>query len=519
MSLRSTEEDVGALRWSRRFTLVHRILALNLFTLLTLALTVIWLDTYRNQLRDERVGQLANKAQSAAEASIRVSDDERESLLAAMGAASGTRLRLYGPDGSKLADSWNVVGPTYRLRDPAEQPWTQDAARIIDRGFNTVVGADPIEPFVEPEEDIADAWPEIAAARENGVSTLEREAPERTPVFSAAARTNDDTVILATINDRDYTDIVRRERASLALALLAATILSVLLSLFLARTIARPLRHIAVAAHRVRLGRAREVKVPRLPSRRDEIGQLARSISDMSQSLSQRIDQMDAFAADVAHELKNPLASLRSAVDGLDNIEDPALRSQLLDVVRQDVLRLDRLVGDISEAARTDADMARAQFEKVDLGMIACQIVASWQERRALGDITLTCNMPEKGALMVIGDESRLARVIDNLIDNALSFAPPKSTVAVDAKRIGNEIRVAVSDEGPGVPDEEREAIFKRFHSRRPETEDFGRHSGLGLAIAAAIVKAHEGRIGIMDRTDGKPGAIFALRLPAWGSE
>ncbi|WP_265529928.1 sensor histidine kinase [Sphingomicrobium marinum] len=519
MNPRRTDEDVGKLRWSRRFTLVHRILALNLFTLLTLALTVIWLDTYRNQLRDERVGQLANKAQSAAEASVRVPEEERESLLAAIGAANGTRLRLYGPDGEKLADSWNVVGPTYRLRDPAEQPWTLDAARIIDRAFNAVVGADPIERFAEPEEDVAASWPEIAASRESGIATYEREAPERTPVFSAAARTNDDTVVLATINDRDYTDIVRRERASLALALLAATILSVLLSLFLARTIARPLRHIAVAAHRVRLGRAREVKVPRLPSRRDEIGQLARSISDMSQSLSARIDQMDAFAADVAHELKNPLASLRSAVDGLDNIEDPALRKQLLDVVRQDVVRLDRLVGDIAEAARTDADMARAQFEKVDLGMIACQMVASWQERRGLGDITLTCNRPEAGSLMVAGDESRLARVIDNLIDNALSFAPPKSEVSVEVKRIGNEIRVAVADEGPGVPDDEREAIFKRFHSRRPETEDFGRHSGLGLAIAAAIVKAHEGRIGIMDRTDGKPGAIFALRLPAWGSE
>ena len=140
-------------------------------------------------------------------------------------------------------------------------------------------------------------------------------------------------------------------------------IVSLLLSSFLARTIVRPLRRLALAAHRVRLGRAREVRVPRLPSRSDEIGLLARAVSDMSQSLRHRIDNIEAFAADVTHELKNPLASLRSAVDGLDRVEDPELRRQLLGVARDDVGRLDRLINDISEAARTDAELARAPFE------------------------------------------------------------------------------------------------------------------------------------------------------------
>jgi two-component system sensor histidine kinase ChvG len=156
-------------------------------------------------------------------------------------------------------------------------------------------------------------------------------------------------------------------------------ILSMFLSLFLARTIVRPLRRIAIAAHRVRLGRAREVRVPRLPSRRDEIGTLARAVSDMSQSLRHRIDNIEAFAADVTHELKNPLASLRSAVDTLDRVSDPALHRQLVDVIRQDVIRLDRLIGDISEAARTDAELARARFEAVDVGVLIGQIVSSWE--------------------------------------------------------------------------------------------------------------------------------------------
>src|SRR4029079_17598095 len=153
--------------------------------------------------------------------------------------------------------------------------------------------------------------------------------------------------------------------------------------------IVRPLRRLALAAHRVRLGRSREVNVPRLPDRTDEIGLLARAVSDMSQSLPQRIDNIEAFAADVTHELKNPLASLRSAMDGLDRIEDPELKHKLIEVAREDVVRLDRLINDISEAARTDAEPAGATCESVDLGPLIEQLVASWEERREKGDARL----------------------------------------------------------------------------------------------------------------------------------
>ena len=214
-----------------------------------------------------------------------------------------------------------------------------------------------------------------------------RNAPDLTPIFSAAAPVGDDILFLTT-NDRDFTRTVRSQRTSLAVAMTIALLLSVLLSLFLARTIARPLKRIALAAHRVRLGRAREVKVPRLPSRTDEIGLLARSVSDMSQSLRQRMDNIEHFAADVTHELKNPLASLRSALDGLDRVENPDLKGQLLKVAKDDVVRLDRLIGDISEAARTDAELARARFEPVDLGPVIEQLVSSWDHRREKGDVS-----------------------------------------------------------------------------------------------------------------------------------
>jgi two-component system sensor histidine kinase ChvG len=322
-------------------------------------------------------------------------------------------------------------------------------------------------------------------------------------------------VLLVTTNDRSFTRTVRSERTKLALGLLAAAVLSLLLSLFLARTIARPLRRLALAAHRVRLGRAREVKVPRFARRRDEIGLLARAVSDMTGALRQRIDNIEAFAADVTHELKNPLASLRSAVDGLDRIEDPALRRQLLDVVRQDAVRLDRLVSDIGEAARTDAELARAAFEPTDVGKLLEQLCGSWEERRLTGDVRIAFARPRAATTIVLAEPGRLARAIDNLIDNAISFSPAGGLVEVAVTRVGDKVRVRIDDEGPGVPPHVREAIFNRFVSVRPESDDFGRHSGLGLAIARAIVKGHDGEIDVADRDDAPSGARFTICLPA----
>jgi two-component system sensor histidine kinase ChvG len=307
---------------------------------------------------------------------------------------------------------------------------------------------------------------------------------------------------------------MRSQRAALGLAMVIAILLSVLLSLFLARTIVRPLRRIALAAHRVRLGRAREVRVPRLPSRRDEIGLLARSVADMSQSLRQRIDNIESFAADVTHELKNPLASLRSAIDGLESVKDAKLRDRLMKVARDDVLRLDRLISDISEAARTDAELARARFEPVDLGPLIEQLVKSWEKRRDMGNARIAFARPRKASTVVMGDPGRLARAIDNILDNAVSFSPPGGLVEIAASHVGNRVRVRIDDEGPGVPEQAREAIFNRFHSIRPEGEQFGRHSGLGLAIAKAIVEGHDGEITVLDRDDAPSGARFIISLP-----
>ena len=515
VSERNDEADL-VLAWSGRWTLAHRILAVNVLTLAIFALSVLYLDAYRERLQLERAAQVSADASLTARALDRIAPAKRAEFMATVGNDHRARLRLFNKNGALGIDSWSLTGPTYRLRDPTIEPWRKDLARGMDRAFNALVRARPPEDYHDPAVDRAAAWPEVVRARLGAKPvTWIRQAPDLTPIFSAATPLADGSKLLVTTNDRNFTLIVRSQRRALALALALTTLLSVLLSLFLARTIVKPLRRIAVAAHQVRLGRAREVNVPRLPSRRDEIGTLARAVSDMSQSLRHRIDNIEAFAADVTHELRNPLASLRSAVDGLERIEQPELRAQLLDVVRQDVLRLDRLVGDVGEAARTDAELARARFEPVDMGELIAPLIKAWEERKSTGDVRLAFARPRMGSTLVLGEPSRLARLIDNIIDNAISFSPPGGLVEVAATHVGDAVKIRIDDEGPGVPPELREAIFNRFHSVRPEAEEFGRHSGLGLAISRAIVEGHDGEIDVSDRDDAPSGARFTISLPA----
>ncbi|HEV7660380.1 MAG TPA: ATP-binding protein [Allosphingosinicella sp.] len=506
----------GAIRgWSKRLSLRQRILAVNIFALAILAGGIFYLDSFRSRLTQARVDQAQSEAVMIAHMLAAIPADRREPILVRLGRDSGTRLRLYVGNGARAADSWHNAPPTYTLRDPAVEPWYRDVALWLDNAFDTIVAAPPPPEFVPPAQDVLSAWPEAQQALRTGAPVpMLRRAADGTPYIAAAHRIEgaDRQVLLLTVNARDIRRVVRAERYSLFLILVGTLIVSILLSRFLARTIASPLRKLAHAAHRVRRGSAREVDVPTLPLRTDEIGQLARALSEMTQSLRQRIDATDAFAADVTHELKNPLASLRSAVDTLERVEDPALRRQMLDVVRHDVARLDRLVVDIAEASRLDAELSRARFEPVDLGKTIETMVPVWEERSE-GRAEIAFARPRVATAVMMGDESRLARLIDNLVDNAISFSPPGGLVQIGAVRLDDEVVISVQDEGPGVPGDAREAIFNRFHSIRPE-EDFGRHSGLGLAIARAIVEGHGGRIEIEDRHDGRTGARFVVRFP-----
>ncbi len=493
------------LRWSNGLSLRQRILAVNVFALALLAGSVFYLDSFRARIVEERVTQTAREAEVTAIALSRMASEARPQLLDALGDREGTRLRMADANGMILADSWASGPRGWDIKDPADEPWQRTVARWMDDAIDFAADAKPPERFAgfSPPQ----SW------RVGGTGWLL--AKDRTHVIWAAValpQAQGQTLMLEW-NARDIRRLVRAERTRLGYIIFGVTWLSVLLSLFLARTIAEPLRSLSHAAIRVRHGRDREVNVPRLPDRRDEIGLLARSLSDMTHALRQRMDAIEAFAADVAHELKNPLASLSSATQSLRRTRNDAVKTQLEAIIDQDVVRLNRLITDISDLSRIEARLARTRFEPVDLGPLIEQVLA---DRKARGSdpVEIAFARPFAHTATVNGDAAQLRRVIENLLSNAVSFSPPDGVVRIAATRDGAHVLLIIDDDGPGIPESAREAIFERFHSHRQE-EAFGEHSGLGLSIARTIINGHDGSISAVSREDGQQGARFIVRIPA----
>ena len=505
-----------SLGWSARLSLTTRILVVNVLAIALLAGGLFYLNNYRDRLTEERLAQARVQLTIMADALSAGDMQYKKSLIRRFSDHLGARLRLYGPGGAKIIDSFSLAPPTYEFIDPETEPVRKDAARLLDRTIESIVFSKSIPEFAEPSVDVAAQWPELrpGGSGSRAVSSVSF-APDRTPVIVAGKALPDGTgSLLLTANARDITRIVRAERSSVLLVIMVAAAVSILLSLFLARTIVRPIRKLARAALRVRMGRSDEIAIPRMPDRRDEIGQLSRALSDMSAALRDRINATEAFAADVSHEIKNPLASLRSALEGLERVEEPALQKQLLDIANDDVRRIDRLINDISDASRVDAELARAKFEPIDIGKMLEQLLAAREQRASNLGVHIAFARPAKDVARVMGDGGRLERVFSNLLDNAVSFSPEGGLVEISATPDGDEIAIHVADQGPGVGPEQREQVFQRFHSARPDAEAFGKHSGLGLAIAKTIVEGHQGTIRISDRPGGQPGACFEIRLP-----
>lgn len=502
-----------------RFALTGRILAVNILPLLILGSGLFYLDSYRTQLINERFKLARIEAQITAEALAGATRERQEALLVQIGKEQRMRLRMFDARGKLTADSFALAEPAFRFNDISDDDWEQRFAVWLDRTVDTIVAAEAVQDYIEPEGDEADAWPELARARELGLSQVRLyDWQDGTPVITAAVPVGLQGATLLTVrNAVDITESVRAARSTLGFAMLLVMAASALLSLFLARTIVTPLRLLARAAVRVKQGRDREVEVPRLPQRSDEIGLLARAVSDMTGALRQRIDAVDSFAADVAHEIKNPLASLRNAIDTLPRVDDPALRAELTQIAAHDVRRIDRLVTEISAASRVDAEISRATLERVDLAELFANLIRSREDRGLNGGrrIALDVHAAPGTKMRVMGVPTQLERVAENLLDNAVSFSPEDGTVRVLIRASGRQIVTEVTDEGPGIAPEKREDVFRRFHSDRPEGESFGNHSGLGLAIGRAIAVAHDGTLEADARPDGALGACLRLTLPA----
>ncbi len=327
-------------------------------------------------------------------------------------------------------------------------------------------------------------------------------------------------VLLLSTEGDDIDRIVREERVAILRIFLVASIVILVLSALLASTVATPLRKLSEAAIRVKRGVKSRVEIPDFSHRQDEVGNLSTSISEMTNSLYQRIEAIESFAADVSHELKNPLTSLRSAVETLPLAKTEESKKRLMDVIQHDVRRLDRLITDISDASRLDADLARDDARQVNLRELLENIVSASREirRRKQAEIVLTIHKAKSpdGAFLVAGHDISLGQVINNLIDNAVSFVPEiGGKVSIGLARNKNTIIMIIEDNGPGIQAENLDRVFERFYTDRVETDGFGQNSGLGLSISRLIVEAHGGKIRAENRRDGNSGARFIVMLPA----
>ena len=462
---------------------------------------------------------------------LRLAPEAASRLVRRLAEPMGARVRLFALDGALLADSRRLLGPGGLVEMEELEPLGKRGRlrRLIEEAYDAVAGLFPgpkVELYTEAALQRAEHYPEVEQALTGRVGSAVRATRRGNLVLSVAEPVRHyKQVAGALMLSRKGGEIeaaMRSVRLNILAVFAVALGVTVLLSLYLAGTIARPIRHLAAAAERVRQGQGRKLDIPDLTARGDEIGELSAALREMTTALWKRMDAIERFAADVAHEIKNPLTSLRSAVETAARVQDPEQQRRLMAIIFDDVRRLDRLITDISDASRLDAELSRAEAEPVDIGRML-ETLADIHRTTAAGGRAPALRLEiGAGPLRVRGIEGRLVQVFRNLLSNAVSFSPPGGRITVRAARSGDAVLVAIEDEGPGLPPGKEEAIFERFYTERPSGEKFGTHSGLGLSISRQIIEAHRGRIWAENRLapDGAVlGARFLVRLPAAAPE
>jgi two-component system sensor histidine kinase ChvG len=557
-------------------SLTRRIVVLNLIGLAILVSGILYLNQFRAGLIDAKVQSLLTQGEiiaGALAASAGVDTDQvqidPEKLLESEGGQSssspdddalggnleftidperaapilrrlvkptGSRARIYGRDGALILDSDTFYsrGEVLRYDLPPPDAAKPDALTSFWQAVKTRMRQYDLPLYSEIGGENGKAYPEVASALTGTSVPIVRVNDKGELVVSVAVPVQRMRAVLGVLllstRGGDIDNIVTAERWGIVRVSLFAAAVTVVLSVILANTIAGPVQRLAAAAERVRHSVRARAEIPDFTDRTDEIGHLSGALRDMTQALYRRIDAIESFAADVAHELKNPLTSLRSATETLPLVKSDESKERLMEIIKHDVQRLDRLISDISDASRLDAELAREDAKPVDLSELLRTTVSLFNDIHRDDTPEVVLEIAYSGGARpyhAIGHDSRLSQVIVNLLDNAISFSPPGGRVTVAARRVGPEIQIAVEDDGPGIPAENLERIFERFYTDRPQ-ESFGQNSGLGLNISRQIVVAHGGRLwaenrfsaavgaksaGAAERRSG--GARFVIRLPA----
>lgn len=559
---------------SARFasSLTRRIVFLNLGGLVALALGFLYVNQFREGLIDARVQSLETQGEiiaAAISASATVNTDQIQVdpdklLQAAPGQGLGdetslefsinperigpvlrrlilptrTRARIFDRDGYLLIDSRALLRRSSFRSEPPSAGTSDEALTLIERTWNAVKGS-----FGRTEPPRAEEFsgrsgknfPEVEAALTGGMQNIVRVNAKGDTIISVAVpirsgRTIKGALLLSTLGG-DIDAVIASERWTIVRIFLVSAAIMFLLSLFLAGTIAEPMRRLAEAADRVRRGTKSRQEIPDFTARADEIGHLSGSLRDMTKALYNRIEAIERFAADVAHELKNPLTSLRSAVETLPIARTQNAQDRLLAIIQHDVKRLDRLISDISDASRLDAELARTDSRLVDLGQVLEAVVAVANGigrdgvRVTLDVAPIIDGDGHPAPVLVTGYDSRLGQVFNNLIDNARSFSEQGGSVRVGMRPMRkagaglaqNGCEIVVDDDGPGIPADAFERIFERFYTDRPD-QGFGQNSGLGLSISRQIIDVHGGTIAASNRLESGQagGAVLGARFIVW---
>ena len=543
-------------------SLTRRIVSLNLAGLVALVASILYLSQFRAGLIDARAQSLLVQAEIiagaiAASATVQTNaitidpdrlldlktgdsyggtDDSLDfpinpervaPVLRTLISPTKTRARIFDPNGTLLLDSRDLDNVlTFPLPPPSLKPGFVERGMVAVR---TWLNRGDLPLYRELGRENGNGYAEVGDALQGQKRSMVRVNSRGEVIVSVAvpvlrSRAIHGALMLSTQGD-EIDQMVTAERLAILKVGGVAAAVMIMLSLLLASTIAGPVRRLADSAERVRRRIKTRVEIPDFTRRRDEIGHLSGALRDMTNALYSRIEAIEMFAADVAHELKNPLTSLRSAVETLPLARNENSRARLLEVIEHDVKRLDRLISDISDASRLDAELQRQDAVPVDLRRLLGTLVSVANETKLGHDVAVEARFEGRGAtdtFAVTGHDSRLGQVVSNLLSNAQSFSEAGSKVRLVCRRVRGEIEIVVDDDGPGIRDDALDRIFERFYTDRPH-QGFGQNSGLGLSISKQIVDAHGGRIWAENRAgppddEGVPtvsGARFVVRLPA----
>jgi two-component system, OmpR family, sensor histidine kinase ChvG len=549
-------------------SLTRRILFLNLAALGILMSGILYLNQFRDGLIDARVESLMTQGEIiagaiAASASVEtnailidpdkllelqagesivpnadrfdnldfpINPERVAPVLRRLISPTRTRARIYDRDANLLLDSRALYSGGQVLRyelPPVEGNETGFRAQV-EKTIARIFRRRDLSVYTEQPGGSGTAYSEVMSALAGGRSQIVRISEHGELIVSVAVPIQRFRAVLGVLQlstqGGDIDNIVEAERFAMMRVFAVAVLVNIILSLVLAGTIANPLRRLAAAAVRVRRGIKLREEIPDFSTRQDEIGNLSVALRDMTNSLYARIDAIESFAADVSHELKNPLTSLRSAVETLPLARNEETRKRLTDVIQHDVKRLDRLITDISDASRLDAELVREDASTVDVEKMLRELTGILEQstRARPGTLRLHVAKLPSGSkrYLVNGHDIRLGQVITNLVQNASSFIPEDSgRIDIRLMQTPYHVVITVEDNGPGIESDNFEKIFQRFYTDRPGPDQFGRNSGLGLSISRQIVEAHGGTLVAENIIDDKAGAIvrgarFTIRLP-----